>query len=69
MGAAYGAHVTGIHPDEASRRGLRSTFCAPVGNLAPDGSIIKATAIDPAVIDPDGVYRFEELSVCLGKAL
>jgi dihydroxyacid dehydratase/phosphogluconate dehydratase len=27
------------------------------GNLAPDGAIIKATAIDPSVVDADGVYR------------
>ena len=47
-----------MSPEEAARRGLRSTFCAPIGNLAPDGSVIKATAIDPGVIDPDGVYRF-----------
>ena len=31
----------------------------PVGNLAPEGSVIKATAIDPSVVDADGVYRFE----------
>ena len=45
-------------PEEARRRGLTSTFCAPVGNIAPDGSVIKATAIDPSVIGSDGVYRF-----------
>jgi putative YjhG/YagF family dehydratase len=45
-------------PEEAKRRGLTSTFCAPVGNIAPHGSVIKATAIDPSVIDSDGVYRF-----------
>jgi dihydroxyacid dehydratase/phosphogluconate dehydratase len=27
------------------------------GNLAPQGAIIKSTAIDPSVVDPDGVYR------------
>ncbi len=47
-----------MSPEEASRRGLTSTFCAPVGNIAPDGSIIKATAIDPSVIGSDGVFRF-----------
>ena len=47
-----------MSPEEAVRRGLSSTFCAPVGNVAPDGSVIKATAIDPSVIGPDGVYRF-----------
>ena len=44
-------------PDRAKQRGLTSTVCFPVGNLAPEGSVIKATAIDPAVVDDDGVYR------------
>ena len=47
-----------LSPDEAERRGLTSTFCAPIGNLAPDGSVIKSTAIDPSVLASDGVYRF-----------
>ena len=47
-----------LSPDEAAKRGLTSTFCAPVGNLAPEGSVIKSTAIDPSVLSPDGVYRF-----------
>jgi putative YjhG/YagF family dehydratase len=47
-----------MSPEEAGRRGLTATFCVPIGNLAPDGSVIKSTAIDPAVVDPDGVYRF-----------
>jgi putative YjhG/YagF family dehydratase len=46
-----------IPPAEARRRGLTSTVCFPVGNLCPEGSVIKATAIDPAVVDQDGVYR------------
>src|SRR5206468_11668463 len=29
----------------------------PRGNLAPEGSVVKSTAIDPAVVDGDGVYR------------
>ncbi len=45
-------------PEEAARRGLTSTFCIVTGNLAPDGAVIKSTAIDPEVVDPDGVYRF-----------
>ncbi|MBI3279891.1 MAG: YjhG/YagF family D-xylonate dehydratase [Acidobacteria bacterium] len=44
-------------PGEARRRGLTSTVCFPAGNLAPEGSVIKSTAIDPAVVDGDGVYR------------
>jgi len=45
-------------PEDAARRGLTSTFCAPRGNIAPEGSVIKATAIDPSVIGADGVFRF-----------
>ena len=29
----------------------------PRGNLAPDGSVIKSTSIDPSVVGEDGVYR------------
>ena len=46
-----------IPPKRAQERGLTSTVCFPMGNLAPQGSVIKATAIDPAVVDDDGVYR------------
>jgi putative YjhG/YagF family dehydratase len=44
-------------PDAARRAGLTSTMIFPRGNLAPQGSVIKATAIDSSVIDADGVYR------------
>src|SRR5262245_59016434 len=44
-------------PEIARRRGLTSTVTFPVGNLAPEGSVIKSTAIDASVVDPDGVYR------------
>ena len=43
--------------DKARARGLTSTVTFPVGNLAPEGSVIKSTAIDPTVVDDDGVYR------------
>jgi putative YjhG/YagF family dehydratase len=46
-----------LSPENAARRGLTSTVCFPIGNLAPQGSVIKATAIDPSVVDADGVYR------------
>jgi putative YjhG/YagF family dehydratase len=46
-----------LSPDEAARRGLTSTVCFPHGNLAPEGAVNKSTAIDPAVVDADGVYR------------
>jgi putative YjhG/YagF family dehydratase len=47
-----------LAPEEAAARGLTSTVCFPTGNLAPDGAVIKSTAIDPSVLSPDGVYRF-----------
>jgi xylonate dehydratase len=54
----------GIDPDDvimppprAKSRGLTSTVCFPVGNVCPEGAVIKATSIDPSVIDSDGVYR------------
>ena len=46
-----------MSPDRARERGLTSTVCFPQGNLAPEGSVIKSTAIDPRVVDADGVYR------------
>jgi len=44
-------------PDRARSRGLTSTVCFPMGNLAPEGSVIKSTAIDPSLIGADSVYR------------
>ncbi len=46
-------------PEQARARGLTNTMTFPTGNLAPEGSVIKSTAIDPAVVDADGVYRKE----------
>jgi putative YjhG/YagF family dehydratase len=46
-----------MSPAKARSRGLTSTITFPRGNLAPQGSVIKSTAIDPSVVDPDGVYR------------
>jgi putative YjhG/YagF family dehydratase len=43
-------------PERARRKGLTSTVCFPAGNLAPGGSVIKSTAIDPGLLD-DNVYR------------
>ncbi len=54
----------GVDPDDvimdadgAARRGLTSTVTFPKGNLAPGGSVIKSTAIDPSEVDAAGVYR------------
>ncbi len=46
-----------LSPDRARARGLTATVCFPVGNLAPEGSVIKSTAIDPSLIGDDNVYR------------
>jgi dihydroxyacid dehydratase/phosphogluconate dehydratase len=54
----------GVDPDlvimNASRardRGLTSTVTFPMGNLAPEGSVVKSTAIDKSTVGSDGVYR------------
>lgn len=48
-----------MDPDAARRRGLTSTVTFPTGNLAPGGSVIKSTALDPSVVDAAGVFRME----------
>ncbi|MEO8428576.1 MAG: YjhG/YagF family D-xylonate dehydratase [Verrucomicrobiota bacterium] len=48
-----------LSPDQSRSRGLTSTMTFPRGNLAPEGSVIKSTAIDPSILDADGVYRIE----------
>ena len=65
--AALRAHLKrsdGIDPDDvimspesARDRNLTSTVMFPAGNLAPQGSVVKSTSIDPSVVDADGVYR------------
>ena len=56
----------GIDPDDvimppasARARGLTPTVCFPHGNLAPEGSVIKSTAIDASVVGVDGVFRLK----------
>jgi xylonate dehydratase len=46
-----------MSPQGARERGLTNTITLPRGNLAPEGSVIKSTAIDPRVVDAGGVYR------------
>ncbi|MGJ3239784.1 MAG: YjhG/YagF family D-xylonate dehydratase [Anaerolineae bacterium] len=43
--------------DRARQAGLTSTVIFPTGNIAPEGAVIKATAIDSAVIDADNCYH------------
>lgn len=58
------AELDGIDPNnvimnsaQARERGLTSTITFLTGNIAPQGAVIKSTAIDPSVVDADGVYR------------
>ncbi len=58
--------LDGVDPDDvilpparAKARGLTSTAAFPRGNLAPEGAVIKSTAIDPSVVGTDGVFRHE----------
>jgi putative YjhG/YagF family dehydratase len=46
-----------LPPQRAQQLGITSTVTFPTGNLAPEGSVIKSTSIDPAVVGEDGVYR------------
>ncbi|HEX6972018.1 MAG TPA: YjhG/YagF family D-xylonate dehydratase [Limnochordia bacterium] len=46
-----------LSPARARAKGMTSTVTFPTGNLAPEGSVIKSTAIDRSVVGPDGVYR------------
>jgi len=48
-----------MSPPRASARGLTNTITFPCGNLAPEGSVIKSTALDPGLLDANGVYRKE----------
>src|SRR3989442_9894877 len=57
------AAMDGVSPDDvimdparARPRGPTSTVTFPRGNLAPEGAVIKSTAIDPSVVGPDGGY-------------
>jgi putative YjhG/YagF family dehydratase len=46
-----------LSPDRARERGLTANVCFPAGNLAPEGSVIKSTAIDPSLVDENNIYR------------
>jgi putative YjhG/YagF family dehydratase len=43
--------------DTAKQAGLSSTLVFPVGNIAPQGSVVKATAIDPTMVNHNDLYR------------
>jgi putative YjhG/YagF family dehydratase len=43
--------------DKAQKKGLTCTLTFPQGNLAPEGSVIKSTAIDPSLVNAEGIYQ------------
>ncbi len=48
-----------LSPEQSRAMGLTATVAFPRGNLAPEGAVIKSTALDPSVVGADGVYRKE----------
>jgi len=48
-----------LPPAAARAQGMTGTLVFPRGNLAPEGSVVKAAAIDPSRFDAQGVYRHE----------
>ncbi|MFN7973594.1 MAG: YjhG/YagF family D-xylonate dehydratase [Acidobacteriota bacterium] len=45
-----------LSPRRARERGIGSTVCFPRGNLAPEGAVVKSTAIDGRALSGDGRY-------------
>lgn len=45
-----------LPPPRAAQRGLTSTVTFPIGNIAPEGAVVKSTAIDPSRVR-DGVFH------------
>lgn len=48
-----------MSPSKAQERGLTSTITFLRGNLAPEGALVKSTAIAPQLVGADGVFRHE----------
>ncbi len=48
-----------LSPPAARAAGLTSTVSFLGGNLAPEGALVKSTAIEPAFLDADGVFFHE----------
>jgi dihydroxyacid dehydratase/phosphogluconate dehydratase len=46
-----------MSPSQAQARGLTSTVTFPQGNLAPEGSVIKSTAIDARVVGEEKFFN------------
>lgn len=54
-----GADEVIFSPEQTRERGMARTLVFPRGSLAPEGSVVKAAAIDSSLFDGNGVYRHE----------
>ena len=45
-------------PAAAKEKGLMGTLAFPTGNLAPEGSVVKATSIDPSLLNENRAFQF-----------
>lgn len=65
-----------MSPTQAKKQGLTSTVVFPKGNIAPEGSVVKATAIDPSLckdnvydhIGPARVFTSEDAAIAAVKS-
>ncbi len=48
-----------LTPEKARAVGMTSTVSFLQGNLAPEGALVKSTAINPALLDAEGVFLHE----------
>jgi putative YjhG/YagF family dehydratase len=60
----YLKDVEGIDPDSViyspergKQAGMTATVTFPKGNIAPEGSVVKSTAIDPSMVNEEGIFR------------
>lgn len=51
-----------MNPQQAKARGMSSTITFPIGNIAPEGAIIKSTSIDKSVLDENGIYYHKSVA-------
>jgi putative YjhG/YagF family dehydratase len=48
-----------LNPHVAREKGLKGTLAFLRGNIAPEGSVVKATAINPKLLNANGVFEHE----------
>jgi putative YjhG/YagF family dehydratase len=48
-----------LEPERASAKGMQGTLCFLRGNIAPEGAVMKISAIDPSLLDSKRMYSNE----------